>query len=484
MKTQAFPLYSLEDLVKAKRTRVRGHERRLRTGKVIYVGEHGRRVNENPEPNPFADHPIKDVVPRFYIEPPELPEEEKARKARRERRQALMDKAIRRTEEYLDDARRILRVPIPPITVDFTLEGSTAGIAFGGHRISYNWNLLEDNEKLFLSETVPHEVAHIVVHHKYRDHVRNPQTGEKAIRDHGQTWKEVMRFFRAPADRTHIMRCEKSWASLLGEDLKKSIIPGHTSRRGGKRFPVRPHFRVGGSGGSKIVHIGEINRDIRKILFTYSRLAIKDLTESTGYVPEATQALKILSDVEEKLTSAGGITKHDREEAKEQVGRARQIIGDATAKFFDPQWESFRRDVASVHEKLGGPSMQGSLPLKKSRGEDSRGGKIIGHTKSGRPIYAKSNHSTHSEFTSKDHADAKKLHLQIYKKRGTGSHLRSADWHGRQEYKKRVEENRNKPARKLTEEEKVKIGKLQADAIRQLLNKSHDVRSLDLCLHS
>lgn len=43
-------------------------------------------------------------------------------------------------------------------------------------------------------------------------------------------------------------------------------------------------------------------------------------------------------------------------------------------------------------------------------GEGSRGGKVIGHTKSGKPIYDSHNHSSHSKFSSKDHEDAEALH--------------------------------------------------------------------------
>ena len=43
-------------------------------------------------------------------------------------------------------------------------------------------------------------------------------------------------------------------------------------------------------------------------------------------------------------------------------------------------------------------------------GEGSKGGKIIGHTRSGKAIYAESRHESHDEFNGKDHADAANLH--------------------------------------------------------------------------
>jgi hypothetical protein len=44
-------------------------------------------------------------------------------------------------------------------------------------------------------------------------------------------------------------------------------------------------------------------------------------------------------------------------------------------------------------------------------GEGSKGGKVIGHTKSGKPIYDKPEHKAHTDFTEEDHRDAAKVHL-------------------------------------------------------------------------
>lgn len=50
--------------------------------------------------------------------------------------------------------------------------------------------------------------------------------------------------------------------------------------------------------------------------------------------------------------------------------------------------------------------------VEKAGGEGSRGGKVIGHTKSGKPVYASrsSYHSSYSDFSDEDHEDAAKLH--------------------------------------------------------------------------
>lgn len=43
-------------------------------------------------------------------------------------------------------------------------------------------------------------------------------------------------------------------------------------------------------------------------------------------------------------------------------------------------------------------------------GEGSRGGKIIGHTSSGKPIYMNHKHPSHSSFSQQDHMEAATLH--------------------------------------------------------------------------
>lgn len=56
-----------------------------------------------------------------------------------------------------------------------------------------------------------------------------------------------------------------------------------------------------------------------------------------------------------------------------------------------------------------------SLDVFEKGGEGSRGGKIIGHTKSGKPIYKNANHIEHKNFNKEDHADAENLHKELSK---------------------------------------------------------------------
>lgn len=49
---------------------------------------------------------------------------------------------------------------------------------------------------------------------------------------------------------------------------------------------------------------------------------------------------------------------------------------------------------------------------KGAKGEGSRGGKVIGHTRSGKPIYNSFNHPAHKDFTHADHRDAAWAHSE------------------------------------------------------------------------
>lgn len=67
-----------------------------------------------------------------------------------------------------------------------------------------------------------------------------------------------------------------------------------------------------------------------------------------------------------------------------------------------------RHQIGSIYGTLQSTPIEN--PFEKGElikaGEGSRGGKIIGHTKSGKPIYDTANHESHSNFTAADHEDA------------------------------------------------------------------------------
>jgi len=67
--------------------------------------------------------------------------------------------------------------------------------------------------------------------------------------------------------------------------------------------------------------------------------------------------------------------------------------------------------------------------IEKANGEGSRGGKVIGHTKSGKPIYASKQASDYSNFTAQDHKEAASVHRQMDEKVDHHQHHAIANEH-------------------------------------------------------
>jgi hypothetical protein len=69
--------------------------------------------------------------------------------------------------------------------------------------------------------------------------------------------------------------------------------------------------------------------------------------------------------------------------------------------------------------------------LEKSKG--ARGGHVIGYTQSGKPIYEAANHSSHKDFSKKDHADALQAHKELTPTAGNLKALMEAKYHAEQQ---------------------------------------------------
>lgn len=93
-------------------------------------------------------------------------------------------------------------VVIPEVRYD--LVGKAAGQAvydrsrWGNpiHLIRVNPVFLNENEEYIINQTVPHEMAHVVVNQFYKDR-------GISVRGHGEEWKRVMRHFGLPPNRCH-----------------------------------------------------------------------------------------------------------------------------------------------------------------------------------------------------------------------------------------------------------------------------------------
>jgi hypothetical protein len=68
-----------------------------------------------------------------------------------------------------------------------------------------------------------------------------------------------------------------------------------------------------------------------------------------------------------------------------------------------------------------------NLKVDMGSGAGSRGGKVIGTTSSGKPVYANAKHPSHKSFSPNEHQEAVELHLKAYK--GAASNSQEAAHH-------------------------------------------------------
>jgi SprT protein len=99
---------------------------------------------------------------------------------------ALAESAVRKAEQK---ARTFYQIDLPASHLSFSLKGHCAGQAtvdrFHQTFIRLNFDLLRDHTDAFLCETIPHEVAHLVVNLKALGQGTKP-------RPHGAEWVNVM----------------------------------------------------------------------------------------------------------------------------------------------------------------------------------------------------------------------------------------------------------------------------------------------------
>lgn len=124
---------------------------------------------------------------------------------------------LERTEYFIVSAEEVLERSFDRIPVHFDLQGTTAGMfrAHGEQRdIRYNPWIFAKYWDVNLEGTVPHEVAHYIVHEVY---------GFGRVKPHGQEWRALMHYFGADPEvtfkldvedipqrrqRTHPYRCD------------------------------------------------------------------------------------------------------------------------------------------------------------------------------------------------------------------------------------------------------------------------------------
>jgi len=114
----------------------------------------------------------------------------------------LRHRAERLTSKLYDLAARHFDTQLATPNVRFDLRGTSAGQVRitdrGDCLIRYNARLLERHPQAFLSQTVPHETAHLVAFSLF-----GPR-----IPPHGREWRAIMTLFGAAPERCHNYRVD------------------------------------------------------------------------------------------------------------------------------------------------------------------------------------------------------------------------------------------------------------------------------------
>jgi SprT protein len=109
----------------------------------------------------------------------------------------LLERTTEETRKLIRLAEQHYGVKLQLGEIRFDLRGTAAGMVLFPHNnppvIRYNPILLQHNRHAFLSQTLPHEVAHLVARSLHG----------KSIRPHGLEWKAIMHFFGADTLRCH-----------------------------------------------------------------------------------------------------------------------------------------------------------------------------------------------------------------------------------------------------------------------------------------
>lgn len=107
--------------------------------------------------------------------------------------------AIRKVAECIKLAEQAFQRSFPQPTLSYQLRGKAAGKAYLQlNQVRINPVLFLENQRAFLDEVIPHEVAHLITYQVYG-----------RVRPHGTQWKGVMEsVFAIPARTTHSFATE------------------------------------------------------------------------------------------------------------------------------------------------------------------------------------------------------------------------------------------------------------------------------------
>ena len=138
-------------------------------------------------------------------------------------------------EQLIDDASRYFAVRLVCPSLSFRRSGSNAGTAhLCQNRINLNPIYALENEKAYLTDVIPHEVAHIVAHQLFGK-----------VKPHGREWQAIMGevFQRKPNTRHNLKTSETKDNSVVYfcqcGDVKLTIRRHRKVQRGLQHYKCR-----------------------------------------------------------------------------------------------------------------------------------------------------------------------------------------------------------------------------------------------------
>lgn len=176
-----------------------------------------------------------------------------------------------RVNHFIDRANALYGRKMPYPAVTFDVKGTCGGTANGSQwKVSFNAILLKENWEEYMNDTIPHEVAHLVVYELYGVEYRRTRTGRVQRISHGPRWKGVMRDFGCEPKRTHDMDVSNA---RQGKRTKTKYL--YRCSHCGAEITIGPKYHKDIQRGRGLIHKGcpsgsklEYIKELGKVTYT------------------------------------------------------------------------------------------------------------------------------------------------------------------------------------------------------------------------
>lgn len=145
----------------------------------------------------------------------------------------LKKKCEDRVKETIALAKKLWKVQLPMPEIRYDLKSLCGGLAMPGvNRLRFHPIYLVENETDYITETVPHEVAHLIVRHVAPIlRKKHPELGDGKVRGHGKEWQMVMQALgRGPRE-------GQTWKDVIKHQYDPSSIQLPARKKLGPRKP-------------------------------------------------------------------------------------------------------------------------------------------------------------------------------------------------------------------------------------------------------